>query len=118
MDHYETALLDSLQCTPLLVGDLPEAECFDRSLIEGSSLNAELNFNQKLGHLYEDALEILLGASNQVELLASSLQVFDPNGRTLGELDFLLRETAGGQHVHLELAVKFYLAVERDGEWQ
>ncbi|MEN8862214.1 MAG: DUF1853 family protein [Lentimonas sp.] len=118
VNHFEKALLESLRSAPLLIGDLPEAPCFDRSLVAGPPLNAELNFNQKLGHLYEDALEALLDASDQVELLASSLQVFDPDGRTLGELDFLLHETAGGQRIHLELAVKFYLAVERDGEWQ
>lgn len=118
MSPESYALIDSLKSAPLLVGDLPEAAAFDRSLLGVPNECTHLNFDQKLGHLYEDALRDLLDTSSRVEVLASNLQVFDTDGRTLGELDYLLRDRVRDRHIHLELAVKFYLAVERDGEWQ
>ena len=44
--------------------------------------------------------------------------MIDEAGRTLGEFDYVLRDRVQERYVHLELAVKFYLAVERDGTWQ
>ncbi|MDQ8185744.1 DUF1853 family protein [Pelagicoccus sp. SDUM812002] len=69
-----------------------------------------MNFEQKLGHLYEDALEILIRASDRYELVAKNLQVSDASGRTIGEIDFLVGDSRSGIVWHLELAVKFYLA--------
>jgi len=117
MNTTITALLESLQQAPLLVGDLTEAKCFERALLAGATPQVGISLQQKLGHLYEDVLEALLDASDQVERIASHVQVSDVDGRTLGELDFLLRDVADGCYIHLELAVKFYLAVEQAGEW-
>ena len=114
-------ILESLRSAPLLIGDLPEAAVLDRSRfgpLHASALEEPLRFDQKLGHLYEQALSRLLESSADFELLASHLQVFAESGRTLGELDFLLHDLVQDQYLHLELAVKFYLAVKgRDG-WQ
>ena len=68
------ALIRSLLVSPLLVGDLPDADQFNRELLSPSVDSIELNFNQKLGHLYEDALAILLESSPKVELLEKNLQ--------------------------------------------
>jgi len=103
-------LLDSLCSAPLLVGDLPEAISFDRRLLEGADAEACLNFQQKLGHLYEDALGYLLETSASLDMLAKSLQVHGENKQTIGELDFLVRNCASGEVLALELAIKFYLA--------
>lgn len=103
------ALWRSLAEGPLLVGDLPEAKVWDSEL-EALSAGDPLNFEQKLGHLYEDAMERLIQNSDTWELLARNLQVSDADGRTLGEIDFLMRDIRSGTAVHLELAVKFYLA--------
>ncbi|MBG7609208.1 MAG: DUF1853 family protein [Verrucomicrobia bacterium] len=106
-------ILQSLIHSPLLLlGDLPEAPAFDQSTLTLSSSPTTLNLNQKLGHLYEDALAILLEASPTYNLLARNLQLHTPGKPTLGELDFLLRDLRSGQLIHLELATKFYLAVE------
>lgn len=113
MHSWETAcskaLWRSLVEGPLLVGDLPEAKVWEADL-EAPLAGDPLNFEQKLGHLYEDAMERLIRKSDEWELLARNVQVSGADGRTLGEFDFLLRDVRSGAAVHLELAVKFYLA--------
>ncbi len=105
-------ILQSLISSPLLLGDLPEAPVFDQTTLSLPSFETPLNLDQKLGHLYEDALAILLEASPFYDLVTKSLQLHESGKTTLGELDFLLRDLHNGQLIHLELATKFYLAVE------
>ncbi|WP_263141658.1 DUF1853 family protein [Pseudomonas sp. RIT-PI-AD] len=62
--------------------------------------------NPRLGRYYERLWQFALGQAPGIELLANNLAIRQ-DGRTLGELDLLLRD-AEGLH-HLELAVKFYL---------
>jgi len=105
------ALFQSLIDGPLLIGDLPEASSFPYRDLCLPAEFSELNPNQKLGHLYEDALAALLEASSGVEILAQNLQLQRNIHDTVGELDFLLRDLSSGELIHLELATKFYLAV-------
>ncbi|HKK19700.1 MAG TPA: hypothetical protein VJ952_13555, partial [Opitutales bacterium] len=74
---WSQALIESLQTAPLLVGDLPEAGRFDRRKLGSADAVIRLDARQKLGHLYESALEHLLMRSSSVELLATSLQIVD-----------------------------------------
>ncbi len=106
---FSQALLESLREAPLLVGDLPEA-CSWANPLGSEPDGTVLNFDQKLGHLYEDALEVLIRACGGLQLLAKNLQISDACGRTLGEMDFLIRDLESGEVFQLELAVKFYLA--------
>lgn len=108
-------LLQSLIHAPLLIEDLPEAPTFPRHQLILPADHPVLNFEQKLGHLYEDALALLLNHSPSYELLERNLQIQKDRHTTVGELDFLLRETDSEHLIHLELATKFYLAVETDG---
>ena len=117
MEPWTKALMTSLREAPLLVGDLAKAPALDRALLGDAPTSGSLNFGQKLGHLYEDALENLLEQSETLSLLASHLQVVDDSGRTLGEMDFLLRDRSSGEAYHLELAVKFYLAYPKAAVW-
>ncbi|MGY8658571.1 MAG: DUF1853 family protein [Verrucomicrobiales bacterium] len=110
------ALLQSLVSGPLLLGDLPEASSFPYQKLSLPGEFTLLNLQQKLGHLYEDALAILIDHSPRWELLARNLQIQSDIHTTLGELDFLLRDLNTDQLVHLELATKFYLAVETGSE--
>lgn len=103
-------LIQSLLVSPLLVGDLPNASRFQRQSLVASIRSADLNFQQKLGHLYEDAFAALLVSSPGIELLEQNLQVQRNSHSTVGELDFLIRES-DGKLTHLEIATKFYLAV-------
>jgi len=111
------ALLHSLKTAPLLAGNLPSAPVFDRALLGKPAPHTTLNFDQKLGHLYEQALQELINASPDLTCLASHLQIFDNNKRTLGELDYVLFDHVNNQYIHLELAVKFYMATKQVGGW-
>lgn len=110
LEHTQ-ALLNCLRNSPLLVDHLPEAVCFDRGKFSYAEEppDLELNYSQKLGHLYEDALEYLLRQSPELNLIEKGLQIFDEHKTTIGELDYLLEDQVNGEFIHLELAVKFYL---------
>ena len=114
------ALIDSLINAPVLAGDLPMAAVFDRSLFgDAHNHSVVLNFEQKLGHLYEQALEALIKASPALSCIDSHVQIFDCNKRTLGELDFVIFDHDRNRYIHLELAVKFYLACPSpSGGWR
>ena len=107
-------ILESFVTAPLLISDLPEALRFQPSTLSLPARPTPLNFSQKLGHLYEDALTILLTNSQKFHLLERNLQMQKDIHTTVGELDFLLRDLNTNQLIHLELATKFYLAVGSD----
>ncbi len=98
--------------------ELAGVPAFDRALLGKPRTDITLNFDQKLGHLYEDALQALIEQSPALELIGTHIQVFE-DSRTIGELDFIVRDTARNQAVHLELAVKFYMALpDGHGGWR
>ncbi|WP_435895773.1 DUF1853 family protein [Oceaniferula spumae] len=108
------ALFQNLIEGPPLLGDLPEGSAFPCHSLVKPEDEHPLNLPQKLGHLYEDALAVLLATTPQYDTLAQSIQIRQKSGLTLGELDFLVRDLISNQLIHLELAVKFYLAVETE----
>jgi len=55
---------------------------------------------------------VVLESTPRYRILEQSLQIREKSCRTLGELDFLIRDLVSGQLIQLELAVKFYLAVK------
>ncbi|WP_411826133.1 DUF1853 family protein [Luteolibacter sp. AS25] len=115
MSSTSSALFHSLTQGPLLIGSLPEASTFPFTSLQLPENPSPLNLEQKLGHLYEDALATLIQASPRYRLLEQSLQLRKIAGHTLGELDYLLEDLPSRQIIHLELAVKFYLAVQTPG---
>lgn len=60
----------------------------------------------RLGRYYEQLWQFALQQAPGIRLLAANLAVCE-HGRTLGEMDLLLEDDEGFQHI--ELAVKFYL---------
>lgn len=107
------AIVQSLLVSPLLVGDLPNARQFSRNGLVASAVPVKLDFDQKLGHLYEDALASVFASSPDIEIVEQNLQIQENIHSTVGELDFLIRD-ASGTLTHLELATKFYLAVKTE----
>lgn len=107
------SIFQSLLASPLLVGDLPNAARFSRHGLVAPAGSVELNFDQKLGHLYEDALATVFASSPDIQLVQQNLQIQESIHSTVGELDFLIRD-ASGTLTHLELATKFYLAVKTE----
>ncbi len=65
---------------------------------------------RRLGHYFEALYRYLLENLFEWEILTTNLQI-QKEGRTLGELDFLVRNPASGRVEHHEIAVKFYLGV-------
>ena len=111
-------LIDSLKNANLLCTSVGEFEVYDKGRFSDLEPNDVFNFEQKLGHLYEDVLYSLLEADPDISELKKSIQVFgqDEKGikRTLGEFDYLFIKD--GKLTHLELSVKFYMAVNQDGK--
>ncbi|MBC2606734.1 DUF1853 family protein [Pelagicoccus albus] len=108
-ESFSKAILESIERQPVLLGELPEAKILELGTFDerGPVL---LDFRQKLGHLYEDAFWALMQSSRRYEPMERNIQIFGPEGATLGELDFLLKDCESGRWVHVEFAVKFYLA--------
>lgn len=113
---HSQLLADSLLQANLLGGRLDAFRAFDRDHFDALTVQEPFNFSQKLGHLYEDVLRALIEHSKYVDLLDSNVQIYKSGEggarETLGELDYVL--DVDGRFVHLELAVKFYLAVENE----
>ncbi|WP_189613418.1 DUF1853 family protein [Saccharospirillum salsuginis] len=65
----------------------------------------------RLGAYFEALATALLEHSPDFTLLARN-RVIHGDGRTLGELDLLLRDHRANRILHLELALKFYLKLE------
>lgn len=113
-DIVSHALFQSLVEGPLLLKDLPEGAAFACRTLVPPKKGTLLNFQQKLGHLYEEALAVMLDSTARYDSLAQGVQIRREAGQTIGELDFLIKDLATGRLIHLELAVKFYLAVETE----
>lgn len=72
---------------------------------------------QRLGVYFEHLYACLITEVLGWELLARNVQI-SAGGRTLGELDFLVRHPGTGEVEHHEIAVKFYLgAGAGDPRW-
>lgn len=69
---------------------------------------------RRLGHYFETLINFWLTHLKGTELIAANLQVQDAQ-RTLGEYDFLFRDSAGDTY-HWEAAVKFYLQATPQSE--
>ena len=83
---------------------------------DGSALTDWLakSSTRRLGLYYERLWQFALQHAPGVEILAANLPI-QGEGRTLGELDLLLRDKDGVHHV--ELAIKLYLGPQdQDGE--
>lgn len=106
---YSQAIFDCLLQTEPLVRQLSGAEPFEQSLLAMPGEGKTLNFEQKLGHLFEDAFAAMVEASHGLTLIDRSVQIQGDDGRTLGEMDFIILDEDLQQHWHLELAIKFYL---------
>nr|WP_314480474.1 DUF1853 family protein [uncultured Pseudomonas sp.] len=68
--------------------------------------------SRRLGLYYERLWQFALQHAPGIELLAANLAIRE-DGRTLGELDVVLRDRDGVHH--LELAIKLYLGPEHNG---
>lgn len=68
----------------------------------------ELPTNIRLGHLVEKVVSMLIQQSTNFKIIYENVQIIE-NQKTIGEIDFIIENTASKQQLHLELAYKFYL---------
>lgn len=66
--------------------------------------------DRRLGRYFEMLWTFWLENSSRFEVIEQNLPLRD-QGKTLGELDFLVFDKVSGQNLHWEVAVKFYLGV-------
>ena len=71
-------------------------------------LQFELPSQLRLGHLVEKIISNLIQSSTNYEVLYENIQVIKDK-KTLGEIDFIIKNQRNEQIIHLELAYKFYL---------
>ena len=93
--------------------DLPGAPSFPAAQLR-APVTTHLDLDQKLGHVCEEALRLLLESDPNYKILVDHHQLRLDRHRTVGEVDFLLNRHSDNAFLHLELAVKFYLAVEQE----
>lgn len=66
--------------------------------------------DQRLGHRFETLLSYFFNASERYQILAQNLQI-QTQQRTIGEFDFVIKDTQLNQTQHWEVACKFYLGL-------
>ncbi len=82
---------------------------FDLSVLQlNDQPEFQLPTNLRLGHLAEKVVSALIKSSANYEVLQENIQVME-NEKTIGEIDFLIKEIATNRLIHMELAYKFYL---------
>lgn len=104
-----------LNTPPLLVGD---AQLFDPqplrnldlSIVRPDPERLHAARSQKLGYYFEFLVRTLFEAHPDYSILAEN-RIIQGQQQTLGELDLLIQHHPCDDILHLELALKFYLAV-------
>lgn len=93
----------SLSCSPALLRSFCSTET-------GHALEQLVTRNRShfLGSYYESLWRYLIEADPCLELFAHNLQIHH-QGKTIGEFDFLIRDTSTQRWLHQEVAIKFYL---------
>ena len=66
--------------------------------------------DKRLGHRFETLLSFFFKLNKRYKILAQNLQIQDEN-RTIGEFDFIVRDTLLNKTQHWEVACKFYLGI-------
>ncbi|MFT6166633.1 MAG: hypothetical protein ACJAV5_000627 [Vicingaceae bacterium] len=84
--------------------------------IEKKSYSEDLQ-KLRLGKYAEELLYFYFQNSGKYSLLGYNLQLIDDK-LTVGEIDYLLQENESQDRIHLELAIKFFLKINIDGEYQ
>lgn len=74
----------------------------------GNFIPEEIPKNIRLGHQMEHVFKQLIEQYKRYEILVHNLPIRDEN-RTLGEIDYILKDNETAQLIHVELTYKFYV---------
>lgn len=92
-----------------LTSEITNFQSFDLlSLKIDTNLDFALPNNLRLGHLAENVIAESIKASLNYKLIHQGLQLIK-NGKTTGELDFIIKNKDTNEISHVEFAYKFYL---------
>jgi hypothetical protein len=94
---------------------------FQASLIQHYKNNipddsAILNTDTRLGFVYENLVAHMIDQHPYYEIVDRNIQIIE-NGKTHGEIDFVVENKTTGKLIQLECAVKFYLFHPQSGNW-
>lgn len=101
------------------IASIVKANNLDSSIIGLQTFNvSELNLktdlefklptNLRLGHLVEKIVSELIKSSTNYNVIYENIQIIEDR-KTIGEIDFIIKNERTKQLIHLELAYKFYL---------
>lgn len=94
----------------------PQLKALDKDPIELIKLLEEQN-DYRLGHRFETLISYWFAHNDRYEILSQNLQIQDAY-RTIGEFDFIIKDTVTDKIQHWEVACKFYLGVEDTSQSQ
>ena len=113
----------------------PEIQCWDDRLLDSlwlsgagsqrslfGNLVPKYSFQtssktKRIGKYFEALVYHFLDIHPDFDLLETGKQLKDTS-KTIGEVDCLLLDRIKQEYIHLEIAIKFYLAIEIDGCWK
>lgn len=73
-----------------------------------NDLDFILPTNIRLGHLVEKIVSKMITVSSNYEVIKENYQIIEDK-KTIGEIDFIIKDLKNNAYTHLELAYKFYL---------
>lgn len=101
--------INSIIKAPLLDDSTTGFPTFDLSELNVNNNSIfQIPTKLRLGHLVEKIVSELIKSSSNYKVLHENLQIFEDK-KTIGEVDFLIKEINTQQITHLELVYKFYL---------
>ncbi|MGR5144565.1 DUF1853 family protein [Photobacterium sp. DNB23_23_1] len=116
-EHVNNSLNAILKLSPLLAAHpfIADQEWLDDFASQAVLPNeVEYQGGRRLGYFYQWLWQQLILHHPRYELLAEEAQL-TVNKRTLGAIDFLVKDLHSGRVEHWEVAIKFFLAYE--GSW-
>lgn len=103
------ARIASIRTATALDSSITAIPTFDLAVLQlPKALDFQLPTKLRLGHLVEKIVGALLQLATNYELLYENTQIREGK-KTIGELDFIIRENSTQRVIHVELAYKFYL---------
>ncbi len=109
METIQQSRIDSVLKASALDESITNCATFDLATLKIKNVNSiEVPTNIRLGHLIENIVAQLFKASNVYDLLYHTTQII-VDKKTIGEIDFVIKNSRTHEIIHLEFAYKFYL---------
>jgi len=108
-DFIQKQCLGFLNTPPLWINEQFGIRQFDFPELDLQDFNSQaIPKNIRLGHQMEYVFKQLITYSEQYEVILHNLPIKKDN-RTIGEIDFILKDLKTAELIHVELTYKFYI---------